>query len=359
MKNEPGYRSLLTDWPFEAFLWTQFLGAFNDNVYKMIVSIMAVRVAGAATGSRYLAMAGAVFVIPFLVFAGYAGQLADRFSKTRVLQVSKSFEIVAMLMGLAALMSGRIDLLLVVLFLLATQANFFSPAKYGILPEMISEANLSRANGLLELTTFIAIVIGTSFGSFLYEKWQAQPARMGLTLLAIAAIGTFASFYIRRVPAAGTKEAFHWNPFHEIIEGSRAMVKEPGQALCVLGITWFWFIGAVFQLALVLAGSEVFHVSETGVGLLVAALAAGIGAGSIAAGTLSGERIELGLVPVGAFFLGVFGILSGTTTNYNYALIWLAGLGFSAGLFAIPLNAWLQEAADAKKKAGFSRQTAS
>ena len=145
MKNKNGYGSLLADSRFEAFLWTQFLGAFNDNVYKMIVSIMAVRVAGAATGSRYLAIAGAVFVIPFLLFAGYAGQLADRYSKTRVLQVTKAFEPVAMVMGIVALMSGRIDLLLVVLFLLATQANFFSPAKYGILPEMVTEADLSRA----------------------------------------------------------------------------------------------------------------------------------------------------------------------------------------------------------------------
>src|SRR4051794_31277144 len=131
MKTEAGYSALLTDSRFEAFLWTQFLGAFNDNVYKMIVSLVSVRMAAEAAGSSYLALAGAVFVIPFLLFAGYAGQLADRFSKTRVLQVTKSFEIVAMLMGIAALMTGRIDLLLLVLFLLATQANFFSPAKYG------------------------------------------------------------------------------------------------------------------------------------------------------------------------------------------------------------------------------------
>src|ERR1700704_1112658 len=101
-----GYSALLKDARFEAFLWTQFLGAFNDNVYKMIVSIMAVRVAGAATGSRYLAIAGAVFVIPFLLFAGYAGQLADRYSKTRVLQITKAFEIAIMALGMAALAAG-------------------------------------------------------------------------------------------------------------------------------------------------------------------------------------------------------------------------------------------------------------
>jgi hypothetical protein len=160
MSTDNSYRALLNDGKFEAFLWTQFLGAFNDNVYKIIVSIMAVRIAAdSASSSRYLAIAGAVFVIPFLLFAGYAGQLADRYSKTMVLQVTKSFEVITMLVGIVALVSGRIEVLLAVLFLLATQANFFSPAKYGILPEITTEAGISRANGLLELTTFAAIVL--------------------------------------------------------------------------------------------------------------------------------------------------------------------------------------------------------
>jgi len=350
MKTNHGYAPLLRDTHFEAFLWTQFLGAFNDNVYKMIVSILAVRVAGAAAGSSYLALAGAVFVIPFLLFAGYAGQLADRFSKTRVLQVTKSFEIVAMLMGLAALVSGRIDLLLIVLFLLATQANFFSPAKYGILPEMVSEADLSRANGLLELTTFVAIVIGTSFGTFLYERWQNQPSRMGLTLLAIAVAGSVLSLRIRYVPAAGARESFHWNPFEEIVKGTRVIVQQRTLLLSVIGISWFWFIGALFQLGLLLAGKEVWHISEAHTGFLVTALAAGIGAGSIAAGSISGKHIELGLVPFGSFLMGVFGILLGLTDQYGQALFWLTGLGFAAGLFAVPLNAWLQERAGAQEK---------
>jgi acyl-[acyl-carrier-protein]-phospholipid O-acyltransferase/long-chain-fatty-acid--[acyl-carrier-protein] ligase len=354
MKNETGYGPLLTDTRFEAFLWTQFLGAFNDNVYKMIVSLVAVRLASQAAGgpggSSYLALAGAVFVVPFLLFAGYAGQLADRFSKTRVLQITKSLEVVTMMMGLAALVSGRIDLLLLVLFLLATQANFFSPAKYGILPEMIGENNISRANGLLELTTFVAIVIGTSFGTFLYERWQGKPVTMGAVLLVIAVVGTLASLHIRKVPAAGVVEAFHWNPFHEIVAGTRVILRDRSLTLSVIGITWFWFIGALFQLALLLEGREVLHVTETHVGFLMTALAAGIGAGSVAAGTFSGKRIELGLVPVGSFFMGVCGILLGFTADYQHALFFLFGLGFAAGLFAVPLNAWLQEKAGAQEK---------
>lgn len=350
MKQKNGYGPLLTNSRFEAFLWTQFLGAFNDNVYKMIVQIMAVRVAGEATGSRYLALAGAVFVIPFLLFAGYAGQLADRFSKTRILQVTKSLEMVAMLMGIVAMVSGRIDLLLVVLFLLATQANFFSPAKYGILPEMVSEADLSRANGLLELTTFVAIVIGTSFGTFLFERWEQQPMRMGLSLLGIAVAGSICSLHIQKVPAAGAREPFRLNPFAEIVVGAKEILRRRSLLLCVVGNAWFWFIGALFQLALLLAGKEVWHVSETHVGYLITALAAGIGLGSVAAGTISGKHIELGLAPVGCFLMGVSGILLGLTSSYTQALFWLALLGFAGGLFAVPLNAWMQEKSPARER---------
>src|SRR5579875_3860977 len=117
------YRKLLASGGFEAFLWTQFLGAFNDNVYKMTVSMLAVAIAAnTQLGARYLSIAGAVFVLPYLLFAGYAGQLADRFSKTRVLQLTKALEILTMVLGLSALIMHRIDLLLAILFLLATQA---------------------------------------------------------------------------------------------------------------------------------------------------------------------------------------------------------------------------------------------
>ena len=217
-----GYRSLLGDSRFEGFLWAQFLGAFNDNVYKMIVSFTAVRMAlDTATSGRYLALAGAVFIFPFILFSGYAGQLADRFSKTRMLQITKSLEIVTMVMGIAALAAGSLNLLLVVLFLLATQATFFSPAKYGILPEAVGEEQLSRANGLLELTTFVAIVVGTSFGSWLFEHWKKEPLRLGLVMLGIAILGTLFSLHIPKVPAAGRREPFRWNPFGEIVAGVR------------------------------------------------------------------------------------------------------------------------------------------
>ena len=344
------YFSLLANGRFEAFLWTQFLGAFNDNLYKMIVSLVAVRAASQAGGGSYLALAGAVFVLPFLLFAGYAGQLADRYSKSRVLQVTKSLEIITMLVGIGALVSGRIEFLLVVLFLLATQANFFSPAKYGFLPETITERGISRANGLLELTTFIAIVIGTSFGTFLYSTWKDAPVLMGSTLLGIAIVGTLASLFIQKVPASGSREPFHLNPFHEIVEGTRELAKDRIQALTVIGISWFWFIGALLQMAILLLGKEGLLATDNQIGFLVTALALGIGAGSLAAGTVSGDHLELGLAPAGALLMGIATFGLGLSGTYNSALVWLLLVGFTGGLFVVPLNAWLQEKAPATER---------
>jgi len=346
-----GYAALLQDAPFQSFLWTQFLGAFNDNVYKMIVSVGAVELAAnQLLGARYLALAGAVFVLPFLLFAGYAGQLADWHSKTRVLQVTKAFEILIMGVGMIALSLHSLNLLLVVLFLLAMQANFFSPAKYGILPEMLEEAQLTRANGLLELTTFAAIVLGTSVGSFLFARWKGEPLMLGGVLLAIAIAGSFTSLFIRKVPASGSSEPFHWNPFGEIWVGTRRLYQDRALWLTVAGISYFWFVGALFQLTVILDGSESLHLPETRTGLLVTALAVGIGLGSIAAGWLSGDRVEIGLVPCGAAALGLSSVMLGSAHSFGSTVAWLACAGFSGGLFIVPLNAFLQDRAAPEEK---------
>jgi len=237
-----------------------------------------------------------------------------------------------------------------VLFLLATQATFFSPAKYGILPEAVGGAQISRANGLLELTTFVAIVVGTSFGSALFEHWKTAPLRLGLVMLAIAVVGTLFCLHIPKVAPAGRSGSFDWNPFGEIAAGLRELRGRRPLAFTMLGISWFWFIGALFQLALVLEGSEVLHVAETRAGLLFTALAIGIGLGSVAAGRISGNQIELGLVPAGSLIMGVFSLLLASTTNYNIALTALAIVGFGGGFMAVPLNAFLQEEPAANEK---------
>ncbi len=346
------YGSLLRDRGFQAFLWTQFLGAFNDNVFKMIVSVAAVTyTAGQAeAGSQYLALTGAVFVLPFLLFAGWAGQIADRFSKSQVLMVTKSFEILTMIFALFALQATSMPMLLGVLFLLATQANFFSPAKYGILPEILPERDLSRANALLELTTFVAIVIGGGFGTLLFEHWKHQPWKMSTFLITLAVAGSLCSLGIRKVKPSPSTEPFHWNPFAEIVRGSGILAHDRPMALTVAGISLFWFIGGLVQLTLVVFVNHTLHGTESQIGLLVAALAIGIGAGSLASGLISGDTIELGMVAPSGLGMGLAACALGTVTTQNAAFVWLTLTGFFGGMFIVPLNTFLQEEAGAAEK---------
>lgn len=197
-------RGLLRRPGFPALLCTQFLGAFNDNLYKMIVSLLAVTAAlTAGGGSQYLSLAGAVFILPYLLFSGYAGYVADVFDKRSVLIVTKAAEIGVMGLALLALLSGRIELSLAMLFLMALQSVFFSPAKYGILPEILPEAELSRANGHLEMSRYAAIILGTAIGGVLLSAWGEHPAYIGLVLIGIAAVGTLSSLGIAVVPKSG------------------------------------------------------------------------------------------------------------------------------------------------------------
>ena len=197
------YTQVLGERGFRAFLWTQFLGAFNDNVCRLVISMVALAAAGATgTASGHLPWVTAVFALPFLLFSGYAGQLADTHSKRTVLVVTTALEVAAMAVGIVAFMNGRLEWMLVVLFLIATQSAFFSPAKYGIVPEIVPERSLSRANGLLEMSTFAAIVLGSAAGTALYALWDERLPTIGLALTAVAVVGAAVSIGIPRVSPA-------------------------------------------------------------------------------------------------------------------------------------------------------------
>jgi acyl-[acyl-carrier-protein]-phospholipid O-acyltransferase/long-chain-fatty-acid--[acyl-carrier-protein] ligase len=275
-----------------------------------------------------------IFAFPFLILAGYAGQIADRFSKTRVLQVTKAFEILFMLAVVGAMVAGVGGLATPALLLLATQTSLLSPAKFGIVPEMIADAQIVRANGLLGLTTCAAIVIGTMF----YTDWKREPLHMGLILLGSAIAGSIVSLKIRKMPAAQPAERFHWNPFHEVTEGLRRLRAEKHLALSVCGLAWLWFAGVLFEKAALSAGHS------------ATLLAAGVGLGSLAAGALSGNYIELALVPVGSFLMGLFSVELAITTNHDASILCLFLVGCGAGLYAVPLYAVLQKRASAAEK---------
>lgn len=337
------YIDLLKSGGFQAFLWTQFLGAFNDNIFKIVVSMLAVS-AASGSGSGHLSLVGAVFILPFFLFSGYAGHVADVFNKRAVLIVTKSFEVVAMGLGFFALLSGRIDFLLGVLFLMALHSTFFSPAKYGILPEMLPDKNLSRANGLLEMTTFMAIILGTSLGSVMIASWKARPDLVGLVLVTVAVVGTTASFGISRVPPSGARKPFRLNPWAEIAEGVGRLYGDKTLWLTVIGISYFWFLGALLQMDIILFGKEIMGLDDLRIGILVTFLAVGIGVGSLLAGRLSGDKVEMGLVPLGSIGMGVFALwLAFSSHSYAHVATALTLLGVTGGFFIVPLNALLQQ----------------
>lgn len=331
---------------------TQFLGAFNDNFYKIVVSLFAVNAVGSAGGGgSALSLIGAIFVLPFLLFSGYAGYVADVYSKRTVLIVTKTLEIVAMSLGFIALLSGQFTLMLSVLFLMALHSTFFSPAKYSILPELLSDKDLSLGNGLLEMSSFLAIILGTSLGSVLFAIWKDQLSLIGLILIVIAVAGTFASLTIPKVPPSGARKSLQLNPFAEITSGLKRLYGDKTLWMTVVGISYFWFLGALFQMDIILFGKEIMGLDDLRVGLLSTFLAIGIGTGSVTAGRLSGAKVELGLVPLGSIGMGTFALLlSYSASSYPQVAVALALLGFSGGLFIIPLNASLQQKSGQEEK---------
>jgi acyl-[acyl-carrier-protein]-phospholipid O-acyltransferase/long-chain-fatty-acid--[acyl-carrier-protein] ligase len=347
-----GFKDLLKNGGFQAFLWTQFLGAFNDNAYRIIVSLRAVHIIGSADQSgKYLALAGAIFVLPSLLFAGYSGHLADAISKRTVLIGVKAFEIVVMTIGIFTFLTNSVPWMFLVLFLMAVHSTVFSPAKYSIVPEMVPNQDLSRANALLEMSTLVAIVLGSSAGPFLFNAWKGEAWKIGLVLVAVAVAGYLASLRITRVPAAGAKEPLRLDPFGEIISGTKHLLSNRPMWLTVLGISYFWFLALLLQMDLVLFGSETLHASDTRVGLLMTCLSIGVGAGSLLAGRLSGDKVEIGLVPLGSVFMGLFSIaLYAARNSYGASVAMLALVGISAGIFFVPLNAYLQQRSENREK---------
>ncbi|HWC98615.1 MAG TPA: acyl-[ACP]--phospholipid O-acyltransferase [Candidatus Sulfopaludibacter sp.] len=347
-----GFKEVLNNGGFQAFLWTQFLGAFNDNAYRIIVSLRAVHIVAQADQSgKYLSLTAAIFVLPSLFFAGYAGHLADALSKRKVLIGVKAFEIFAMAVGILTFLSTNVAWMFIVLFLMALHSTVFSPAKYSIVPEMVADRDLSRANALVEMSTLVAIVLGTAIGPFLFTQWRDEAWKVGVVMLAVAIAGYFTSLRITRVPAAGAKEPFRLNPFAEVAIGTKHLLADRPMWFSVLGISYFWFLGLLFSNTLLLFGKENLHVSDSRIGLMITCLSLGIGAGSMLCGRLSGDKVEIGLVPVGGTFIGIFCIAMGlVNSTYFGALVVLACLGIATGLFFVPLNAYLQQRSEAGEK---------
>jgi acyl-[acyl-carrier-protein]-phospholipid O-acyltransferase/long-chain-fatty-acid--[acyl-carrier-protein] ligase len=328
---------------FRALVATQFLGAFNDNFYKMIVTLIAIDAGSAQRGSAFLSLSGIVFVLPYLLFCGYAGAVADGFAKRSVLILTKAIEIALGVVVIGALALGRVDVLIATLFLLAAQATFFSPAKYGILPEMLPVARLSQANGVLEFSRYLAVILGTVAGGWLLAVWRAEPVRLGAIVLAVALIGWLASLGISAPPRAPAPPRPTANPASEILRSLQQILRDRALGPVVAATTCFDFLTTLMMMDLLLLAKFVIGLDDAGTALLAAVVGLGIGVGSLVAGRLSGNRVELALVPIGATAGALMTlVLSCSVGSLEAVFLASGGLGFFGGFCIVPLYAALQ-----------------
>ncbi len=347
-----GFCSLLRHRGFVALLTSHALGVFNDNAFKTIMALYALSQATSAQeSSRFVSLAAAVFVVPYLIFSSYAGYLADRYSKRSVIVVMKLLEVVIMGLGVAAAATNHLSALLAVLFFLGVHSALLSPAKLGILPEILRDEDLSRANGLMELSTYSSIIAGTVLGGLLFASFSTHlPSAIAL-LVAAAAIGAVISLTVPKVAASGSQRPFRVNFIGECWSSLREVQANRPLFLTVLGIAYFWLLGSIFLINVLVYGKSLMHLGDSELAWLNACVSIGIGLGGLLAGKLSGDQVELGLVPIGSIGLGIFAVdLYFAYTSYLHTFVSHLLLGLCGGLFIVPLNAYLQQRSERTAK---------
>ena len=348
--------------PISRLLLAQFFGAFNDNAWKMIVAFLAIKAAtnGLQPDSAdfdnisqvQTTLTFVIFTLPLVLFSLPAGLLADRVSKTSVIVYMKAFEVVLMALATLSLIYPQYMPPLLILALMGVQSALFSPAKYGILPELLPHDKLSKGNGALEMWTFVAIISGTAAGGFLLDLAGASIWLTGLILTVFAAFGLFASLGVPQVPAARSEGGFV-----DTIKGSfNTIISDRVIWLSVLGSCLFWAIVSLLgQDILVYAKTLTREMpnSDTMSGLPLAFYGLGVGVGSVWAGRISGRLVEYGLIPLGAIGIGFFTLLFGLVApGYNATLAIMVVLGVASGLIVVPLNAILQWRSPAERRGG-------
>lgn len=337
---------------FAALLITQFVEALNDNAFKLIIGLFLVtRFSELPQGTLYLSLSGIVFVLPFLLFSTYAGFLADRFSKRTIIIAVRVLELGIVSFAFYAFQSLNIMLLLTVLFLMGTHSAFFGPAKYGILPEILPKNKISEGNGLIILLTYVGIIIGKVVGGVLSKFPHEQFTHAILYLFIISFFGFVSAWFITNVKPAATTRLFQLNPLLEVIRNLRSIKKERAIFLSIIGLTYFAFLGGLFELNILVYAKNMVGADELQTSFMLVFLAMGIGMGSFLAGKFSDQKIELGLVPLGSMGLSFLCISLGFTYHsLNAVIVNLFLLGFSGGFYIVPLNALIQQESPEDKR---------
>ncbi len=365
--SEKSQFQLLTERRFLPFFLTQFFGAFNDNVFKNALVIMiAFRVAEDQV-DILTNLAFGLFILPFFLFSAFAGQVADKFEKSVLIRRVKMGEICIMLLASVGFYLNSIPLLIFVLFLMGSQSSLFGPVKYGYLPEKLNNHELMGGNGLVEASTFISILLGTILGGVLIAIQSFIP--ISLAVVTFATLGYLSARKIPLCEAAEPDMQLNWNLWRATVNNLKILPEKKVVFLSVLGISWFWFFGSVFLAQMPNFSRTVLGGNESVVTWLLTMFSIGIGLGSLLCEKLSGRRVEIGLVPVGAIGLAWFGfdlywVSSQWQTDDALVMGWLAFLGqvgairvsidlamigVFGGLYIVPLYSLVQERSDASQ----------
>ena len=306
--HEPNQFALLGQRRFMPFFWTQFAGAANDNLFKFALTVMVTY--QISVGWLPPAMAGlvigALLILPFLLFSATAGQLTDKYEKSRLIRFLKTLEIVIMVAGAWGFLVANVPLLLACIFLMGLQSTLFGPVKFAYLPQALDERELTGGNGMVEMGTFVAILMGNVVGGLLVAVPEVGHMQVAVACLVLAVLGRIASGFIPAAPATDPGLKINWNPISETWRNLKMAHQNLVVFRSLLGISWMWFFGAVFLSQFPSFAREVLHGDEQVASLLLVVFSIGIGIGSLLCETLGRRHVEIGLVPLGAIGMTIF-----------------------------------------------------
>ncbi len=372
---EMGQLKLLVERRYWPLFWTLFLAAFNDNVFRNAVAILvayrAMSLAG-LTSDELLVAFPAIFILPVLLFSATAGQLADRLVKAHIIQFIKVAEIGIMALAGVGFALASLPILVSVLFLMGLHAAFLGPAKFSVLPELLDERSLVGGNALLEMGTFLAILLGTVAAGTLAYLWADWTLWIWVVVAVVAALGLTASLFLEKTPAANPGLPIGLNPVANTIGVLRVALADRTVVLTILGLSWFWSLGAAFLALLPAFAKDVLGGDKPVLTLLLATFCIGIGVGALLCERLSFRHLELGLVPLGSIGISFFALDLAVASNLFAAagrtpgllgiaeflaqpgswrvVVDLVGVAVSSGFYTVPLFTLIQQKPEAGRR---------
>lgn len=362
MSEHPNQFALLRQRRFAPFFWTQFCGAANDNLFKFAFTVMVTYQVSVAWLAPQMAglVIGALFIFPFLLFSATSGQLADKFDKRRIMRAVKNMEIAIMLLAAWGFLEANVPALLVSTALMGLHSTLFGPVKFAYLPQVLSERELTGGNGMVEMGTFVAILLGNVVGGLLIALPGVGPLYVGIACTALAVVGRLAAQWIPSAPATDPGLQINWNPVSETFRNLALAHQNLVVFRSLLGISWMWFFGAVFLSQFPSLAKEVLQGDAHVASMLLVVFSVGIGAGALLCEVLSRRQVEIGLVPLGAIGMTVFsvdlyfatrglpvvppmGVAAFLAAPQHWRVILdLLLLSLFAGLYSVPMYALIQ-----------------